>query len=234
MTTAILPTHQHEQHEHVRTKRLSLQPPAGIPQIPRSPSRTPTSATFAASVRRADKGQQNASESDGARGRRVVHGDNDDEDVSSDESGTVAGLATRRESDASTASDDTSSDVDENTLMGCMMHLSVSSLPPIPCAESGGDAVRTGENGDVHLTKQGIPCGPLITRFPAPPKPTPSSALGTREQQRKVYLGPKLSDRATGGPDAGPLIERFSCLFKDRMLPCCSTCALRVQRGSED
>ncbi|RSH90670.1 hypothetical protein EHS25_001275 [Saitozyma podzolica] len=45
---------------------------------------------------------------------------------------------------------------------------------------------------------------------------TPTSALGTREEQRRIYLGPKLSDRATGGPDAGPLIERFSCLFKDQ------------------
>lgn len=53
------------------------------------------------------------------------------------------------------------------------------------------------------------------SRYPAPPKPAPSP-LGTRDEQRKVYYGPKLSDRATGGPDAGPLIERFACLFKDR------------------
>lgn len=55
-----------------------------------------------------------------------------------------------------------------------------------------------------------------MTRFPPAPDPRPTSALGTREEQRRIYLGPKLSDRATGGPDAGPLIERFSCLFKDR------------------
>lgn len=53
------------------------------------------------------------------------------------------------------------------------------------------------------------------SRFPAPPKSV-ASPLGTRDEQRKIYHGPKLSDRATGGPDAGPLIERFSCLFKDR------------------
>lgn len=53
------------------------------------------------------------------------------------------------------------------------------------------------------------------SRFPTPPKPV-ASPLGTRDEQRKIYHGPKLSDRATGGPDAGPLIERFSCLFKDR------------------
>lgn len=36
--------------------------------------------------------------------------------------------------------------------------------------------------------------------------------------QTKCYPGPKLSDRATQGPDAGPLIDRFSCLFQDREL----------------
>lgn len=51
--------------------------------------------------------------------------------------------------------------------------------------------------------------------FPAP-EPRKVSELGTREEQRRIYQGPRLSDRATGGPDAGPLIERFSCLFKDR------------------
>ncbi|WWC85745.1 uncharacterized protein L201_000611 [Kwoniella dendrophila CBS 6074] len=58
--------------------------------------------------------------------------------------------------------------------------------------------------------------GPVITRFPKPPPPRPSSRLGTREEQRRIYLGPKLSDRSTGGPDAGPLIDRFSCLFQDQ------------------
>ncbi|WVR03444.1 hypothetical protein IAU60_000435 [Kwoniella sp. DSM 27419] len=53
-------------------------------------------------------------------------------------------------------------------------------------------------------------------RFPRPAPPAPSSALGTRDEQRRIYLGPKLSDRATGGPDAGPLIDRFSCLFQDQ------------------
>lgn len=59
-------------------------------------------------------------------------------------------------------------------------------------------------------------CGLIKTRFPPSPAPMPTSPLGTRAEQRRIYLGPKLSDRATGGPDAGPLIERFSCLFKDR------------------
>lgn len=73
------------------------------------------------------------------------------------------------------------------TLISCLTHLSL-------CSPACG--------GDAH--------------FPAVPPPRASSKLGSREEQRRVYLGPKLSDRATGGPDAGPLIERFSCLFKDR------------------
>ncbi|WVW81724.1 hypothetical protein I302_103720 [Kwoniella bestiolae CBS 10118] len=84
-------------------------------------------------------------------------------------------------------------DLDSDTLISCFGSLSVSSLPPK--AGSGG---------------------PVITRFPRPPPPQPSSELGTREEQRRIYLGPKLSDRATGGPDAGPLIDRFSCLFQDQ------------------
>ena len=87
-------------------------------------------------------------------------------------------------------------DEEADTLISCLSHLSVSSLPPLP-----GQSDET---------------GPVITRFPQPRPPVPSSQLGTREEQRRIYLGPKLSDRATGGPDAGPLIERFSCLFKDR------------------
>jgi hypothetical protein len=63
-----------------------------------------------------------------------------------------------------------------------------------------------------HLTL----CTDAGPRFPPGPRPAPSTPLGTREEQRRIYLGPKLSTRATGGPDAGPLIERFSCLFKDR------------------
>lgn len=67
------------------------------------------------------------------------------------------------------------------------------------------------------------------SRFPAPPRAEPSP-IGTRDEQRRIYHGPKLSDRATGGPDAGPLIERFSCLFKDREytptpIPSSSPCA---------
>lgn len=81
---------------------------------------------------------------------------------------------------------------ESHTLISCLTHLSLSSL-----------SSQT--------------AGPVITRFPAPPPPVPSSLLGSREEQRRIYLGPKLSDRATGGPDAGPLIERFSCLFKDRV-----------------
>ncbi|WWC58053.1 uncharacterized protein I303_100588 [Kwoniella dejecticola CBS 10117] len=88
-------------------------------------------------------------------------------------------------------------DVDEpDTLMSCFGSLSISSLPPL----SAKDGVS----------------GPIVTRFPKPPPPRESSVLGTREEQRKIYLGPKLSDRATGGPDAGPLIDRFSCLFQDQ------------------
>jgi hypothetical protein len=64
------------------------------------------------------------------------------------------------------------------------------------------------------LTHFSLGCG--SDGFPPALPPPPTSALGTREEQRRIYLGPKLSDRATGGPDAGPLIERFSCLFKDR------------------
>jgi hypothetical protein len=75
-----------------------------------------------------------------------------------------------------------------NTLISCLNNLSLSNLPS-PTTKS---------------------------RFPRAPEPQPTSALGTRDEQRRIYLGPKLSDRATGGPDAGPLIERFSCLFKDR------------------
>ncbi|WWC66900.1 uncharacterized protein I206_100807 [Kwoniella pini CBS 10737] len=89
-------------------------------------------------------------------------------------------------------------DIEEpDTLMSCFGTLSISSLPPI--SPKGVNA-----------------SGPIITRFPKPPPPRPSSILGTREEQRKIYLGPKLSDRATGGPDAGPLIDRFSCLFQDQ------------------
>ncbi|CAK9786745.1 PLP-dependent transferase [Cutaneotrichosporon oleaginosum] len=59
-------------------------------------------------------------------------------------------------------------------------------------------------------------CNAAGPRFPPKPQPAPSTPLGSREEQRRIYLGPKLSARATGGPDAGPLIERFSCLFKDQ------------------
>lgn len=85
----------------------------------------------------------------------------------------------------------------EYTLIGCLAGLSVSSLPPLDGDDKGG---------------------PVVSRFPPAAPAAPSSVLGTREEQRRIYLGPKLSDRATGGPDAGPLIERFSCLFKDRKL----------------
>jgi 1-aminocyclopropane-1-carboxylate synthase len=88
-------------------------------------------------------------------------------------------------------------DPSSNTLISCFTHLSISTLPTLNQNKSG----------------------PIVNRFPAPATPVASSKLGSREEQRKIYLGPKLSDRATGGPDAGPLIERFSCLFKDRR--CC-------------
>lgn len=67
-----------------------------------------------------------------------------------------------------------------------------------------------------HMSLSSLPGSPTKPRFPAPVVQRDPTPLGTREQQRRIYLGPKLSDRATGGPDAGPLIERFSCLFKDR------------------
>ena len=93
---------------------------------------------------------------------------------------------------------------DENyTLISCMSHLSVCSLPPPPPPYASN-----GQQDLDHAKAKG--------RFPEPPRPRESSVLGSRSEQRRVYLGPKLSDRATGGPDAGPLIERFSCLFKDR------------------
>ena len=84
---------------------------------------------------------------------------------------------------------------DANTLISCLTHLSVSSLPS-PYIEGVAQSDR---------------------RFPSPTV-SKSSPLGSRQEQRRIYLGPKLSDRATGGPDAGPLIERFTCLFKDREL----------------
>ena len=107
--------------------------------------------------------------------------------------------------------DPTSSDYDQdldsdgeesNTLISCMGHLSVSSL-----AHPDSPEIRGRGRGLNHKHSQ---------RFPDLPPPRLSSPLTSRVEQRKIYLGPKLSDRATGGPDAGPLIERFSCLFKDR------------------
>jgi len=87
-----------------------------------------------------------------------------------------------------------------NTLISSMSHLSVCSFPYPKTPEQRGRSLK-------HQHSQ---------RFPDLPPPRLSSPLTSRVEQRKIYLGPKLSDRATGGPDAGPLIERFSCLFKDR------------------
>jgi len=87
-----------------------------------------------------------------------------------------------------------------DTLISTMSHLSVSSLAHPDTPEQRGRNLK-------HQHSQ---------RFPDLPPPRLSSPLTSRTEQRKIYLGPKLSDRATGGPDAGPLIERFSCLFKDR------------------
>lgn len=98
------------------------------------------------------------------------------------------------ETSGSLQTSDSEDEGGEYTLIGCLAGLSISSLPPM------------GDEGK----------GPVISRFPHPAPAPPSSTLGSREEQRRIYLGPKLSDRATGGPDAGPLIERFSCLFKDR------------------
>lgn len=96
---------------------------------------------------------------------------------------------------------------DNYTLISCMSHLSVCSLPPPP-----PPYVSTGQQDPDSVNTNAHAKG----RFPDPPRPRESSVLGSRSEQRRIYLGPKLSDRATGGPDAGPLIERFSCLFKDR------------------
>jgi 1-aminocyclopropane-1-carboxylate synthase len=99
-------------------------------------------------------------------------------------------------------SGDLDSDGEEpNTLISSMSHLSVSSLAHPDSPDQG-----RGRNLK-HQHSQ---------RFPDLPPPRLSSPLTSRVEQRRIYLGPKLSDRATGGPDAGPLIERFSCLFKDR------------------
>jgi 1-aminocyclopropane-1-carboxylate synthase len=97
---------------------------------------------------------------------------------------------------------DTQDTDDGQTLISCMSHLSVCSLPPPPPPYS---TAKDGRGREVSKH-----------RFPDLPSPRPSSRIASRSQQRRIYLGPKLSDRATGGPDAGPLIERFSCLFKDR------------------
>lgn len=103
-----------------------------------------------------------------------------------------------------------------DTLISCLTHLSISSLPPPPPFTPSDEYVGSGKH--VRAVSEGVQRGrgPVMARFPAPPDPRPSSIIGSREEQRRIYLGPKLSDRATGGPDAGPLIERFSCLFKDR------------------
>ncbi|GMK59407.1 hypothetical protein CspeluHIS016_0800130 [Cutaneotrichosporon spelunceum] len=84
-----------------------------------------------------------------------------------------------------------------------------SGLPPLPDEPVGCNTLMGCFS---HLTL----CTDAGPRFPAARPPAPSTPLGTREEQRRIYLGPKLSTRATGGPDAGPLIERFSCLFKDQ------------------
>lgn len=98
---------------------------------------------------------------------------------------------------------DTAGQDDSYTLISCMSHLSVCSLPPPPPPYA-----TNGRQESDHGNAKG--------RFPDPPRPRESSVLGSRSEQRRIYLGPKLSDRAIGRPDAGPLIERFSCLFKDR------------------
>lgn len=104
--------------------------------------------------------------------------------------------------DFTTNETDTQDSDDGQTLISCMSHLSVCSLPPPPPPYSS-DKDGRGRVVSKH-------------RFPDLLPPRPSSPLASRSEQRRIYLGPKLSDRATGGPDAGPLIERFSCLFKDR------------------
>ncbi|WVQ76353.1 hypothetical protein IAR50_006018 [Cryptococcus sp. DSM 104548] len=42
------------------------------------------------------------------------------------------------------------------------------------------------------------------------------AALEGTAGAKKDYPGPSFSSRATTGPDAGPLIDRFSCLFKNQ------------------
>ncbi|KAI9635941.1 pyridoxal phosphate-dependent transferase [Dioszegia hungarica] len=121
--------------------RLSLQPPAGLPALPASPS--PLSSARSATFPRP---------------------------INQTRPGIAFDLPDSDPNEASTRGTENS----EYTLIGCLAGLSISTLPSL------------------------------------------SSLDGESEEQRRIYLGPKLSDRATGGPDAGPLIERFSCLFKDQ------------------
>lgn len=69
------------------------------------------------------------------------------------------------------------------------------------------------EGGDTLIS-----CFGTLSISSLPLKDESTEVIGAPSARTKLYPGPKLSDRATQGPDAGPLIDRFSCLFQDREL----------------
>ncbi|KAL0243943.1 hypothetical protein I308_105206 [Cryptococcus tetragattii IND107] len=77
------------------------------------------------------------------------------------------------------------------------------SLPPLATAHD--------EDGDTLIS-----CFGTLSISSLPPKGESTEVIGAPSARAKLYPGPKLSDRATQGPDAGPLIDRFSCLFQDQ------------------
>lgn len=174
-------------------KRLSLQPAYGLP--------SPISSPKISSFRQADTASSVA-----PKGGQTSTGERQSvataPATSSAGPTTTSGTSSDSDNDELGHTAQTGNDNVEysaypcETLISCLTNLSLASLPPCSVDVDGS--------------------GPIVARFPAPPPPRESSALGSREEQRRIYLGPKLSDRATGGPDAGPLIERFSCLFKNR------------------
>lgn len=82
-------------------------------------------------------------------------------------------------------------------------------------ADDVGRSVATAhdEDGDTLIS-----CFGTLSISSLPPKGASTEVIGAPSARAKLYPGPKLSDRATQGPDAGPLIDRFSCLFQDREL----------------
>ncbi|KGB77237.2 hypothetical protein CNBG_3075 [Cryptococcus deuterogattii R265] len=67
------------------------------------------------------------------------------------------------------------------------------------------------EGGDTLIS-----CFGTLSISSLPLKDESTEVIGAPSARTKLYPGPKLSDRATQGPDAGPLIDRFSCLFQDQ------------------